>query len=344
MNSSTLVFVAFLFFLHLSLAVNYCPPLGPVYAAPQNLSANDSIRQTARNVSATLEHLLKTGANTSAAFDTNTTSFSVSFFSVHESDPIFQYHFTASTLNTSSTKIVDEDSVYRIGSISKMVTVFELLLQGKRVHFDDLVTKYVPELAAIAEAQHNKTKWEDDEVATAKWSQITVGALAGHLAGLGRSFTTGDLSGSDSLGETFGLPKLNLSQIPSCGKDSTQAPCTREEFFNGFTKRHPVYAPFTTPVYSNTAFQILGYVIENVTGEPYEVAVEHNIFKPLDLSRTSLKPPRKSSWGVIPVGDSWWDTDQGGQSSAGGNIYIHQRPFKYCPCYSEKYPPEPYPN
>ena len=65
----------------------------------------------------------------------------------------------------------------------------------------------------------------------------------------------------------------------------------RADFFDGFTKRHPVYAPFTTPVYSNAAFQILGYVIEKVAGEPYELAIQNSILKPLSLSRTSLKPP-----------------------------------------------------
>lgn len=163
---------------------------------------------------------MKTGANTSVAFDTNTTSFSISLFSIHESDPIFQYHFTASTLNTSSTKIVNEDLVYRIGSITKMVTVFELLLQGKRVRFDDPVTRYVPELAVIAEAQHNKTKWEDDEVATANWLQITVGALAGHLAGIGRSCESISLASSDNTrtkhnGYPQIQPAIYLDQIRS---------------------------------------------------------------------------------------------------------------------------------
>lgn len=97
------------------------------------------------------------------------------------------------------------------------------------------------------------------------------------------------------------------------------------DFFNGFTKRHPVYAPFTTPVYSNTAFQILGYVIENVTGQAYEGAVETDIFKPLNLSRTSLKRPGNPSWGVIPVGDSWWDTEEGGQSS-----YVSIPVLRFC--------------
>ena len=167
----------FLAVLRFSRAINYCPPLGPVYAAPQSLSTDSSIRQTGQTVSAALKQLLKTGGDTSGGFDANTTSFSINLFSIHESESIFQYHVTAPTLNTSSTKIVDENSVYRIGSITKAVTVLQLLLLEERVRLDDPVTKYVPELAAIA---------EDDEITTPQWSQITVGALAGHLAGIGR--------------------------------------------------------------------------------------------------------------------------------------------------------------
>lgn len=64
-------------------------------------------------------------------------------------------------------------------------------------------------------------------------------------------------------------------------------------------------------MYSNAAFQILGYVIEKVTGEPYELSLKNSILKPLSLSRTSLKPP--TSGGVIPVGESGWDTLGGDQ-------------------------------
>lgn len=144
--------------------------------------------------------------------------------------------------------------------------------------------------------------------------------------------TTGDLAAFDLLVEQFGFPRLNQADVPTCGKDFTQAACSRQgrrfyklskydlsnikaDFFKGFTARHPVYAPFTTPVYSNAGFQILGYVFENITGLPYEVALQNSIFKPLNLTRTSVKRPTKSSWGVIPVGDSEWDNDLGGQSS-----------------------------
>ena len=185
---SSLLFAIFsLAVLRFTLATDYCPPLGPVHAVPHNLSTDESIRRAARNISATLAHLLDTGANDSTGFDANTTSFSVNLFSVHEPESIFQYHFTASTMNSSSTKKVDENSVYRIGSISKLVTTFGLLVQGNKVHFDDPITKYIPELDAIAMAHKSSANSEQDDVAMAQWSQITVGALAGHLAGIGRS-------------------------------------------------------------------------------------------------------------------------------------------------------------
>lgn len=84
------------------------------------------------------------------------------------------------------------------------------------------------------------------------------------------------------------------------------------EFLEHLIERHPVYAPFTAPVYSNAAFEILGLVIENVVNEPYEVVLSKTILKPLGLSRTSVKKPR-DSWGVIPVGESYWGYELGAE-------------------------------
>lgn len=128
--------------------------------------------------------------------------------------------------------------------------------------------------------------------------------------------------------EALGLPILNPSETISCGRDDTQPPCSEQsmfsksisciskqsntmaEFLEYLTERHPVYAPFTTPSYSNAAFSLLGLVIENVMNEPYEVVVDKIIFQPLGLSRTSIKKP-EDSWGVIPLGHSQWDLQQG---------------------------------
>lgn len=87
------------------------------------------------------------------------------------------------------------------------------------------------------------------------------------------------------------------------------------EFLQGLNQRHPVYAPFTTPVYSNAAFEILGYVLETVTAQPYEVTLQKTIFDPLGLPHSSVSKPRDASIGVIPVGESDWDFDLGGGSA-----------------------------
>lgn len=179
----TLFIFAILYFAQ---AVDYCPPLGPVYELPRNLSADASIRRAAQNLTTTLDQALMNASIT--LFAPNTTSYSIDLFSAHEGGSLFQYHHTASALNASSAKKVDENTVYRIGSISKLVTVFALLLQEGKVHFDDPITKYLPELAQYAE-QDNEGDEEYgnyDDLATTKWSQITVGALASHLGGIGR--------------------------------------------------------------------------------------------------------------------------------------------------------------
>ena len=86
-------------------------------------------------------------------------------------------------LNTTSggTTKVDADTVYRIGSISKTVTVLELLLHEGKVSFDDPVTMYIPELAAIT-----AISGVANEINEPLWAEITVGSLTSYLSGIGR--------------------------------------------------------------------------------------------------------------------------------------------------------------
>ena len=181
--SQTLYTCTFFCIIH---AFDYCPPLGPVYEVPRNLSSDASIRLAAANLTATLDQLL--GSQTSY-LSQNTTSFSIDLFSAQESESLFGYHHTASALNATSAKKVDENTVYRIGSISKILTVLALLLQDSKVQFDDPIAKHVPEVARYAEREYEDyDEPEDyDDVTYTKWSRITVGALASQLAGIGRA-------------------------------------------------------------------------------------------------------------------------------------------------------------
>lgn len=67
-------------------------------------------------------------------------------------------------------------------------------------------------------------------------------------------------------------------------------------------------AASTTPIYSNAAFQILGYVVELLSGMSYGDTLQREIIDPLGLRNTFYNPPN-ISLGVIPVpqGEYWWN-------------------------------------
>jgi hypothetical protein len=79
----------------------------------------------------------------------------------------------------------------------------------------------------------------------------------------------------------------------------------------------PVFAPKQTSTYSNIAFELLGLAIENVTNQTYESYITEAIFKPLDMTKSSLSQPPDSA-GVIPLKPQYWDVNVGIQAPTGG--------------------------
>jgi CubicO group peptidase (beta-lactamase class C family) len=54
---------------------------------------------------------------------------------------------------------------------------------------------------------------------------------------------------------------------------------------------HRIYRAGTTPAYSNYATAVAGYIVERVSGQPFEVYVEKNIFAPLGMRGASFRQP-----------------------------------------------------
>ena len=52
-----------------------------------------------------------------------------------------------------------------------------------------------------------------------------------------------------------------------------------------------IYPPFTTPAYSNYATTLAGYILQRVSGEPFDSYVEHHIFQPLEMSHSTTRQP-----------------------------------------------------
>jgi hypothetical protein len=82
-----------------------------------------------------------------------------------------------------------------------------------------------------------------------------------------------------------------------------------------------VVAPFHAPTYSNLAFQLLAYALENITSTPFDELVNATL-SDLPLNSTYLNVPPTPDNAVIPINDttSWYSADLG-PLGPGGSFY-----------------------
>lgn len=117
--------------------------LGPVYqpAANHSYQAFATAKQQATDA---INQLIATGNNTYGAFDNQGTSFSASVFDLTSNEYLFEFHFEAPGLNGSYTKgKLSENTIYRTGSLGKLLTIYNWLVDiGDEVYLDP-ITKYV---------------------------------------------------------------------------------------------------------------------------------------------------------------------------------------------------------
>lgn len=158
-----------------------CPLLGPAFPAPTAPATAKAVRKAQSTFPSYLNGLLRTGNTEFGPLDSQTTSFSINVFSAHDNNSLFSYHHAAPGLNGSLTSgRLDDNTLYRIGSLSKLLTVYTILAEVGDANLDSPVTKFVPELAAAASAV------DQNDVNNIKWDEITVRALGSHMSGLPR--------------------------------------------------------------------------------------------------------------------------------------------------------------
>lgn len=161
---------------------------GPAYPAPTSLASSQAFQQATQAFNVALDAAIasglpKYGGDTlGTGYALNTTSFSVTIFSPAQDLPLFERQYTDPlTRNaTHGVRAVDGNTVFRIGSISKLFTVYLLLvLNGGDGRLNDPVTDWIPELK-------NATPQPGEVPVVPLWSQITLGDLGSQLAGIAR--------------------------------------------------------------------------------------------------------------------------------------------------------------
>jgi hypothetical protein len=147
-----------------------CPFLGPVYPSPRNF-ANNPVWV---NAVANLTNILKT-----SALRQNATSLVVQVIGVENQEPLFEYYQTAPghKYGPGGKSQVDKNTVFRIGSATKLFTTYALILKCGFKCFEDPIIDYVPELRGAPGG---------DVIDSVQWEEVTIGALAAQLSGIGR--------------------------------------------------------------------------------------------------------------------------------------------------------------
>ena len=161
-------------------AIPNCPYNGPSFPIPTDLAASDTLQAALEELTAAFDDL-----KSDNSVNPNATSWSVQVFSSSDSDgaPLWEHYHTAPNLNDSTTpgvKQVDGDTIYRLGSNTKIFTMLTFLYEAGEKYLNDPITQWVPELADLAD------KAADDPVLNVDWEGITIGSLANHMAGIVR--------------------------------------------------------------------------------------------------------------------------------------------------------------
>jgi CubicO group peptidase (beta-lactamase class C family) len=146
----------------------------------------------------------------------------------------------------------DNDTTYRVGSITKQFTALALLqlVDQGRMHLTDPLEKYVPEVRQV-------------KGLPAGTPPITLLQVATMHAGLSREPSCADHS--------VGPVAVWEAKVAACLPTATY-----------------VNEPGTTYLYSNIGYASLGLAVERAGGQPFIDQVEARILKPLGMSRSAM--------------------------------------------------------
>ena len=151
-----------------------CPILGAVYPAPRALSKDPTFLAATQKISTRLNTAID-NENLSSV------SLALQIFSSHESDPAYGFYLTDDLIKNGNVGVteVDENTIFRIGSVSKLWTMFLYMTFGGIRYFYEPVSKYVPELR-VNQSLAQSTSAIDH----IQWDGVTIGELASHQAGV----------------------------------------------------------------------------------------------------------------------------------------------------------------
>ncbi|KAJ5674772.1 uncharacterized protein N7477_004706, partial [Penicillium maclennaniae] len=238
-------------------ATSEVPLIGPSFISNFDPSNSSAIQNARRKFPDLINNLFSEGS-----LNRTDLAFSIDVFSAATNGSIYSYsHVGDNSKKALTSGVLNDKTISRIGSVTKLFTIYAILAKAGIEIFSHPVTRYLPELAGNSSS---------DPLERISWDDITVGALASQQAGSG---------GIADFLNKYAKPNDPLNYTP-------------EELFHFMRdEKMPVISPFRNAMYSDGGFAILGQVLARLSGQNYTDAVQDILFEPLGLKGTSTKAP-----------------------------------------------------
>lgn len=232
--------------------------------------------------------------------------------------------FGAGTQAMDSAKAVDADTLWRLYSMTKPVTGMAamILVEDGKIKLDQPIADFLPAFAKMN--VQNTPDGSITDVRPAK-GPITVRQLLTHTAGLGYGIVQkGPLR--DAYNEQ-GILGGQVSRLPIPGfPPATPAP-SLAAFADRLAKLPLVYEPGTRWSYS-VGLDLMGRVIEVVSGQPFDAFLKARIFDPLGMASTGFQVAAadvgRLTTNYAPYGGALLPIDP-----ATSSIYLDKPPIPY---------------
>ena len=188
-----------------------------------------------------------------------------------------------------------DDDIFRIASMTKAITsiaVLKLWEKGK-IYLDDPIEKYIPEFKGVEifESFNEKDSSYTSKQTTKK---ITVRQLLTHTSGIGYDF----IDGNPSIKAIYHKKKQSFMKngvMCFCDEDVTIGEAI--ENLADVPLHHEPGEKFTYGM----GLDVLGYMIEIVSGKKLNEFFREEIFEPLEMNDTYFYLPTEKEGRLVPV-------------------------------------------
>lgn len=198
------------------------------------------------------------------------------------------YHKAFGTSDAKSKRTLQKDDIFRLASQSKAITATAVMMLWEEGKFqlDDPISKYIPEfknpqvLDSVLVDGTFLTKSADKE--------ISIRHLLTHTSGIGYGVIDGD-ERIKKIYEDAGIIDLFTTEKITIA-DNIKKLATLPLHHNPGEK-------FT---YSES-YDVLGYFIEIISGEPFDIYLQTHIFEPLEMTNTAFYLPKSKEDRLVAV-------------------------------------------